>query len=296
MNPPKRLKVTFPPAGPLPDLGGAIDAFHRFIQRGLVEGLILDVADYRHVPQGPGVLLVGHDVDYGLAEDGFSVVRKRSLEDDAATQLRDALRMGLGALAAVADDVEFDVAVDRARFTVTVFDRSLGAPDEVAGALRDAIAPSVTELFGPDVKIAPVEASDARQAAAVHVEADPQSAVGVLEALGGAQPPLQSRWDITVEEFARLREQDDAPVVVDVREGSEYETVNLGGRLIPLASLQERLDELDRDDHIVVHCRAGNRGATAVEQLREAGFANAWNLNGALVAWRERIDPTLPRP
>jgi rhodanese-related sulfurtransferase len=294
MNP-RRIKVTFPLAGELPDLGGAIEAFHRFIQRGLVEGLILDVADYRHVPQGPGVLLVGHDVDYGVAEDGFSVVRKRSLEDDAATQLRDALRLGLGALEAIADDIEFDVAVDRARFTVTVFDRSLGAPGEVADALVAQIAPLATELYGQDAKLAPVEVTDERQAAAVHVEADPQAAAGVLEALGGAQPPLQSPWDITVEELARLREQDDDLVLVDVREESEYEAVNLGGRLIPLASLPERLGELDRDGHIVVHCRAGNRSATAVEQLREAGFTNAWNLNGALVAWRERIDPSLPR-
>ena len=293
MNP-RRIKVTFPPAGELPDLGPAIDAFHRFIQRGLVEGLILDVADYRHVPQGPGVLLVGHDVDFGIAEDGFSVVRKRSVDDDVATQLRDALRLGLGALEAIADDVEFDVAIDPARFTVAVFDRSLGAADEVAGALRDAIAPLVTELYGQDAKLAPVEVTDARQAAAVHVEADPQAAAGVLEALGGAQPPLQSPWDITVEEFARRREQDDDLVLLDVREESEYETVNLGGRLIPLGELEERLDELDRDDHIVVHCRSGHRSATAVEQLREAGFANAWNLNGALAAWRERIDPSLP--
>ena len=293
MNP-RRIKVTFPPAGELPELGGAIDAFHRFIQRGLVEGLILDVADYRHVPQGPGVLLVGHDVDFGIAEDGFSVVRKRSFDDDAATQLRDALRMGLGALEAIDDDVEFDVEIDRARFTVTVFDRSLGAPGEVAEALRETIAPLMTELYGRDVKLAPVEVTDGRQAAAVHVEADPQAAAGVLEALGGAQPPLQSPWDITVEELARRREQDDGLVLVDVREESEYEAVNLGGRLIPLASLDERLDELDREDHIVVHCRAGNRGATAVAQLREAGFTDAWNLNGALVAWRERIDPSLP--
>ena len=294
MNP-TRIKVTFPPAGPLPDLTPAIETFHRCIQRGLVEGLILDVADYRHVPQGPGVLLVGHDVDYGLAEDGFSVVRKRSAHDEVAAQLRDALRMGLGALDAVADDVGLDVEIDRARFTVAVFDRSLGPAAEVAPALAEEIAPLITELYGGDVKLAPVEAADPRQAAAVHVEADPQAAAGALEALGGAQPPLQSPWDITVEELARLREQDAEVVLVDVREESEYEAVNLGGRLIPLASLDERLDELDRDDHIVVHCRAGNRSATAVARLREAGFTNAWNVNGSLTAWRERIDPSLRR-
>lgn len=294
MNP-ARIKVTFPTAGPVPDLEPAVPAFHRFIQRGLVEGLVLDVADYRHVPQGPGVLLVGHDVDYGVDERGFSVVRKRSAGDPVSLQLRDALRMGLGALEAIADDVALDVEVDRARFTVTAFDRSLGPVGEVAAALREEVAPLVGELYGADAKVAAVEPADPREAPAVHVEAGRDRAGRVLDALGGAQPPWQSPWDISVEELARLWEQDADFVLLDVREESEYEQVNLGGKLIPLASLSERLGELDRHDHIVVHCRAGLRGATAVEQLRHAGFTNAWNVNGALVAWRERIDASLPR-
>lgn len=294
MNP-LRVKVTFPLAGPPPELEPAITTFHRFIQRGLVEGLILDVADYRHVPTGPGVLLVGHDIDYGIAEDGFSVVRKRSSEDPVGIQLRDALRMGLGALEAIADDVDLHVEVDRARFTVTVFDRRLGPADEVAAALRDELASVAAEVYGDGAKVTVVESADPRQAPAVSVEADPEAAGRALETLGGVHPPGQSPWDISVEELARLREANADFVLLDVREESEYERLNIGGRLIPLATLSERLSELDPDDHIVVHCRAGNRGATAVRQLREAGFANAWNLNGALVAWRERIDPSLPR-
>jgi rhodanese-related sulfurtransferase len=294
MNP-ARIKLTFPVTTPPTDLEPAIAVFHRFIQRGLVEGLILDVADYRHVPQGPGVLLVGHDVDYGVDDGGFTVVRKRSAGDSAAEQVRDALRMGLGAIDAVAADGALDVDVDRARFTVAVFDRREGAPEEVAAALHDELEPLVTELYGRDAKLSPLVADDARQAPAVHVEADPGAAEGVLEALGGAQPPLQSPWDIPVEELARLREQDADFVLLDVREETEYETVNLGGKLIPLATLGDRLDELDRQDHIVVHCRAGRRGASAVAQLREAGFRDAWNVNGALAAWSERIDPSVPR-
>jgi rhodanese-related sulfurtransferase len=293
MNP-ARIKLSFPATTPPADLEPAIAVFHRFIQRGLVEGLILDVADYRHVPRGPGVLLVGHDVDYGLDENGFTVLRKRSADAAVATQLRDALRMGLGAIDAVADTDDLEVEIDPARFTVAALDRRLGPPEQVAAALRDEVEALVTELYGQDAKVTPVEPADPREAPVVHVEADAAAAAGVLAALGGARPPMQSPWDITVEELARLREQDADFVLLDVREESEYETVNLGGTHIPLAALTERLDELHPDDHVVVHCRAGRRGATAVEQLRQAGFNDAWNVNGALAAWRERIDPSLP--
>jgi rhodanese-related sulfurtransferase len=294
MNP-ARLSVTFPAVKPPSDLEPAIEVFHRCIQRGLVGGLILDVADYRHVPNGPGVLLVGHDVDYGIDRDAFSVVRKRRGDDTAAAQLQDALRLGLGAIEAVEHDGQLDVEVDRARFTVTVPDRRLGPPDEVAAELHAEIAPLVAELYGEAATVTPVAADDPRQPATVAVEGDPSVAAGVLDALGGSLAPGQSPWDISVEELARLRADDGEDfVLLDVREESEYETVNLGGTLIPLATLADRLDELDRGDKIVVHCRAGRRGATAVGQLREAGFDDAWNVNGALAAWRERIDPQLP--
>lgn len=294
MNP-ARVSVRFPTSNPPGDLEPAIAVFHRFIQRGLVEGLILDVADYRHVPQGPGVMLIGHDVDYGINPDEFTVIRKRSGDDPAATQLRDALRMALGAMDAVEDDGELDVTFDRSRFTIAAIDRRLGTPDEVQAALRVEIEPLITELYGPDAKVSVTDTDGAHRTPTLQVEADPAAAAEVLDRLGGAAAPGQSPWDLRPEELARLRDGDDEFVLVDVREETEYETVNLGGRLIPLATLGDRLDELDRDSHIVVHCRAGGRGAKAVGLLRDAGFDNAWNLNGGLMAWIDRVDPTLPR-
>lgn len=293
MNP-ARLSVRFAVESVPDDLEPAIRVFHRFIQRGLVEGLILDVADYRHVPTGPGVLLMGHDVDYGVGAAGFTVLRKRSAGDPAGTQLRDALRMGLGAIEAIADDGELTATFDPSRFTVTVPERRLGTREQVLAGLRAEVEPVVAELYGPDVTVVPLD-GDARQAADVRVEASPEAAAGVLGKLGGSQAPGQSPWDVPVEELARLREQDADFLLLDVREESEYDTVNLGGRLLPLATLGDRLDELDREARIVVHCRAGRRGARAVEQLRSAGFEDAWNLNGGLMAWIDRVDPSLPR-
>ena len=46
-----------------------IAVFHRWIQTSALPELLIDVANYAHVPAGPGVLLIGHDSFYSL-EDG----------------------------------------------------------------------------------------------------------------------------------------------------------------------------------------------------------------------------------
>ena len=100
---------------------------------------------------------------------------------------------------------------------------------------------------------------------------------------------------ISAKDLAAMQERGDNIFLVDVREPNEYETVNLGGKLMPLATLQEHLSELDRSSHIVAHCRSGHRSAKAVALLRESGFEDAWSLNGGLMNWIDRIDGSLPR-
>ncbi|MDX1619339.1 MAG: rhodanese-like domain-containing protein [Nitriliruptorales bacterium] len=292
---PARLTVRFRVADPPADLQPAIGVFHRFIQKGQVEGQILDVADYRHVPRGPGVLLIGHDVDYGLNFDTLTLVRKRSGHYPAATQLRDLLRMGLGAMQAIGYDGALNIDFDRSRFTVAAVDRRLGSTDEVEDALRTAIEPAVTELYGADASISPIEIDDPRRVPELLVEADAEVAATVLEQLGGWQPPGQSPWDITVEDLVALRENGQDFVLLDVREDHERDIVHLGGEHIPLADLDERVDELDHATQTIAYCRAGLRAPKAVEQLRRAGFPDVRHLNGGLMAWIDRIDPSLPR-
>ena len=47
-------------------LDQVIEVFHRWIAEQRMPELLIDVADYRHVPDGPGILLVGLEADYGL--------------------------------------------------------------------------------------------------------------------------------------------------------------------------------------------------------------------------------------
>ena len=84
------------------DLEKAIHVFHSWIQDQKLDDLLIDVADYRHVPSGPGVILIGHNAQYSFdnAEGQLGVLynRKTLMEtsDDAeliASSLRAALHI-----------------------------------------------------------------------------------------------------------------------------------------------------------------------------------------------------------
>lgn len=58
------------------DLDPVIPVFHSWIQGQVCDELLLDVADYRHVHGGPGVVLIGHEADYSVDNtDGRLAVR-----------------------------------------------------------------------------------------------------------------------------------------------------------------------------------------------------------------------------
>ncbi|HEY7114053.1 MAG TPA: molybdopterin-synthase adenylyltransferase MoeB [Thermoanaerobaculia bacterium] len=116
-------------------------------------------------------------------------------------------------------------------------------------------------------------------------------AAGGTEAPAGAGVP-----EISVEELAAMRERGRSPLILDVREPHEIAICALPGSVrIPLGELTANLHRLSTSDDIVVHCRSGSRSAKAVKQLQEAGFRRVRNLAGGILAWSERIDPSLPK-
>jgi adenylyltransferase/sulfurtransferase len=85
-------------------------------------------------------------------------------------------------------------------------------------------------------------------------------------------------------------------VLVDVREQSEYDICRIqGAQLIPLAQLSERVGEIPKDREVILHCRSGMRSARAAHFLRGRGYGNVHNLEGGILAWIDRIDPTQPK-
>ncbi|MFQ5777717.1 MAG: molybdopterin-synthase adenylyltransferase MoeB [Terriglobia bacterium] len=83
--------------------------------------------------------------------------------------------------------------------------------------------------------------------------------------------------------------------ILDVREPHEYQICHLNGYLIPLGEVPKRVHELDSARTIVAHCRSGKRSAEAVDFLRKAGFRKVWNLKGGILAWSEKVDPSVPK-
>ena len=72
--------------------------------------------------------------------------------------------------------------------------------------------------------------------------------------------------------------------IIDVRETSEYEQINIGAHLIPLGEVIARNHEIEREKKVVIHCRSGARSAKAIRQLEEIGFDNLYNLKGGILA------------
>jgi adenylyltransferase/sulfurtransferase len=96
--------------------------------------------------------------------------------------------------------------------------------------------------------------------------------------------------EITVEEFLQWQESGEDIQVIDVREPAEYEQVNIGAVLIPLATVAARADEINRDRKVVVHCKLGGRSAKAINELEEKfGFTNLYNLKGGITAYLQEV-------
>jgi len=93
-----KLLVKSPEEVPLEPL---IPVFHSWIQGQVLEELLLDVADYRHVPAGPGVVLIGHQgnysVDNGDDQLGVRYNRKAALDGGNQHSLAQATRAALTA-------------------------------------------------------------------------------------------------------------------------------------------------------------------------------------------------------
>src|SRR4030095_3833292 len=80
-------------------------------------------------------------------------------------------------------------------------------------------------------------------------------------------------FEITPVELKARMDNGDDFVLVDVREPEEYAICRLpGAKLIPKATVPERLHELSTADDIVVHCRSGVRSGQVVELMKQAGY------------------------
>lgn len=94
---------------------------------------------------------------------------------------------------------------------------------------------------------------------------------------------------------ARLRDGDEAPLLLDVREPWEFGICRIeGARSLPMRQIPGSLPDLDRERDLVVICHHGIRSQQVVAYLMHQGFNNAINLVGGVAAWARDVDPGMP--
>jgi hypothetical protein len=105
-----------------------IKVFHRWVAEQSLDEMLIDVADYSHVPSGPGVLLVGLEADYSLdhtgGRSGLRYNRKAPLEGSNQDRFRQAFAAASAACRRL--ETEFSgLKFSRREFDVFINDRAL---------------------------------------------------------------------------------------------------------------------------------------------------------------------------
>jgi len=114
-----------------------------------------------------------------------------------------------------------------------------------------------------------------------------------------AKAELPPELETTVEELKARLDRGAPLFILDVREPNEFQIARIpGSTLIPLGELPKRFAEVPSGPgapEVVVHCKMGGRSAKAVRQLVDHGFTNVKNLKGGILAWSDRIDPSVAK-
>ncbi|MCY4464729.1 MAG: hypothetical protein OXE46_04260 [Chloroflexi bacterium] len=151
---PKRLAVKFSLArAPQLQPADIVPIFQRWIQQRTVPGMLIDVIDYKHVPEGPGIVLIADEADYawdlGAGQVGLRYIRKRALPDDLSAALRLCCEGALQAAQMLEAEAPGDIVFAYHTVEISYLDR-LQFPNQakVAEAAQEALATSLHEIFG----------------------------------------------------------------------------------------------------------------------------------------------------
>jgi hypothetical protein len=136
------------------DLAAVIPVFHGWIQQQPFEELLIDVADYRHVHHGPGLMIIGHQADYSLDQAdgilGLRYNRKAAIAGTNLERLTQATRAALVATQRLQADTNGKFDFNGHDIQLTINDRLLAPNNQ---STRDQVTPEfqafAEKLFGP---------------------------------------------------------------------------------------------------------------------------------------------------
>ena len=108
-------------------------------------------------------------------------------------------------------------------------------------------------------------------------------------------PALFKPDSITATDLNKLIQSETPMQLIDVREPYERSICNIGGELIPLQSLNQMIEQLDKEAFTIIYCKSGVRSAQAADVLNHAHFKKIQCLDGGILKWQETVDSSLMR-
>lgn len=102
---------------------------------------------------------------------------------------------------------------------------------------------------------------------------------------------------ISALQLKSLRDGGKAPVIIDVREQTEWDIVRIEGALLMPRSAdvaQQILERFGHDTELVITCKSGMRSQAVSSDLRKLGLDKVRNLDGGVLAWVRDVEPALP--
>jgi hypothetical protein len=123
-----------------------VKVFHRWIKDTVCPELLIDVAEYSHVPEGPGVLLIAHEANYSLdnRDNRPGLLYNRKAADEGTFQER--LAQAHASALAACDRLEKETTLrfDRNKLEVFINDRALAPNTEET---LQALEPELKKYF-----------------------------------------------------------------------------------------------------------------------------------------------------
>jgi len=139
------------------DLAHAVVVFHRWVAQQALPGLLIDVADYRHVHHGPGIVLVGFEADYALDQTGgrLGLLYRRKMPEscDGQTQIERAYQAALAAARRLEREPEFEGQLDfDSGDCEVIFNDRLLVPNSLESydQVRPVVERAFSNLWQPD--------------------------------------------------------------------------------------------------------------------------------------------------
>jgi hypothetical protein len=163
------------------DILRLIPMYHRWIQQHALEDLLIDVADYSHVPAGPGVMLIAHEGNYALDETGHErgvvYYSKQRLAGELPERLARVARKALEAAQLMSEAAELEGTLQLAGNRLQFFanDRLAAPNTDVAYSQLEPSLRSFLDRLYAGAPYVLVRESDARERLSVRVQAQSEA-------------------------------------------------------------------------------------------------------------------------